>query len=109
MTLAEIAFPYRANRGFGVVSFSLVFVMLVLEIEILVAIALGIVAHRFDLFLALQPVVLPGAALVSLVTAAVFAWRARSWTKARIAGLREWGSGTSAYAEKIAARTRNSG
>jgi hypothetical protein len=109
MSLSDIAFPYRANRSFGVVSFSLVFVMLVVEIELIVAIALGIVAHRFDLFLTLQSVLLPGAALVSLVTSLVFAWRARSWTKRRIAGLREWGTGTSAYAEKIAARSRNSG
>ncbi len=109
MSLSDIAFPYRAQKSFGVVSFSLVFVMLIVEIELLVAVALGIVAHRFDLFLDLQSILLPGATLVSLVTSAVFAWRARSWSKARIAGLREWGTGTSAYAEKIAARSRGSG
>lgn len=109
MSLSDIAFPYKAQRGFGVVSFALVFVMLVIEIEVLVGVTLGIVAHRLDLFLELQSVLFPGAVLVSLLTAAVFAWRARSWSKSRIAGLREWSAGSSSYAEKIAARRSGSG
>ena len=105
VSLMDIAFPYRAQRSFGVVSFSFVFLMLVIEAEILVFIGLGIVAHRIDLFIDLQSDILPAAVLVSLITSAVFAWRARAWSKARIEGLREWGgAATSSYAEKIAAR-----
>ena len=109
MSLSEIAFPYRTKRSFGVTSFALVFVMLILEIELLVAIALGIVGHRFDLFVDLQTVLLPGAVLVSLVTSSVFAWRARSWTKSRIAGLRDYGTATSGYAERLAKSRPGSG
>ncbi|MEP7003661.1 MAG: hypothetical protein ABI888_03900 [Chloroflexota bacterium] len=105
MSLGDIAFPYRAKRSFGVVSFAFVFLMLVLEAELIVFIGLGIIAHRVDLFIELQQDILPAAVLVSLVTSAVFAWRARAWTKTRLAGLREWGgASTSSYAEKIAAR-----
>lgn len=105
MSLADIAFPYRAQRSFGVVSFAFVFLVLVLEAELLVFVGLGIVAHRVDLFLEVQTAVLPAAALISLAASAVFAWRARAWTRARIAGLAEWGgASTSSYAEKIAAR-----
>ena len=105
MSLSDIAFPYKAQRSFGIVSFCFVFVVLIVEIELVVFVALGIIAHRVDLFLELQPDILPAAAMVSLVASAVFAWRARAWTRARIAGLREWGgASTTAYAEKIAAR-----
>jgi len=110
VSLADIAFPYRAMRPFGVVSFAFVFLMLVLEAEIVVFIGLGIIAHRVDLFLDLQPDILPAVVLVSLITSSVFAWRARAWSKARIEGLRDWGgAATSSYAEKLAARrTTNS-
>lgn len=105
MSLLDIAFPYRAERSFGVVSFAFVFLMLFLEAEIVVFVGLGIIAHRLDLFLDLQPDILPAAVLVSLVASSVFAWRARSWTRTRIKGLREWGgAATSSYAEKIVAR-----
>lgn len=105
MSLSDIAFPYKAQRSFGIVSFCFVFVVLIVEIELVVFVALGIIAHRVDLFLELQPDILPAAALVSLVASGVFAWRARAWSKARIAGLRDWGgASTTAYAEKIAAR-----
>lgn len=105
MSLGEIAFPYKAKRSFGIVSFCFVFLMLVLEAEAVVFIGLGIIAHRIDLFIDLQPDILPAAALVSLVASGVFAWRARAWTKARIAGLSAWGgAATTSYAEKIAAR-----
>ncbi|HVR89129.1 MAG TPA: hypothetical protein VHG53_06250 [Candidatus Limnocylindria bacterium] len=102
MSLRDIAFPYRAKRNFGAASFALVFLMLILEIELLVAIALGVVAHRLDLFRDLQTVVLPGAVLISLATSTVFAWRARSWTKSRIAGLADYGSASAGYAERLA-------
>lgn len=105
MSLADIAFPYKAKRSFGIVSFCFVFLMLVLEAEALVFVGLGIIAHRIDLFIELQVDILPAAVLVSLIAAAVFAWRARAWSKARIEGLREWGgAATTSYAEKIAAR-----
>jgi hypothetical protein len=103
--LGDIAFPYRAKRSFGVVSFAFVFLMLILEAELVVFIGLGIIAHRIDLFVDLQPDILPAAAMVSLVASGVFAWRARAWSKARIEGLREWGgAAATSYAEKIAAR-----
>lgn len=105
VSLSDIAFPYRAQRSFGVVSFAFVFLMLVLEAELIVFIGLGIIAHRLDLFVDLQVDILPAAVLVSLITSSVFAWRARAWSKARIEGLREWGgAATASYAEKIAAR-----
>src|SRR2546423_15333537 len=79
--------------------------MLLVEAEVIVFIGLGVIAHRIDLFIDLQQDILPAAVLVSLLTAGVFAWRARAWTKTRIEGLRDWGGpATSSYAEKIAAR-----
>ncbi|MHB8630881.1 MAG: hypothetical protein ACYC9W_03025 [Candidatus Limnocylindria bacterium] len=105
MSLADIAFPYRAQRTFGIVSLSFLFLVLLIETELVVFIGLAIVAHRLDLFLPLQPDILPAAVLVSLIASSVFAWRARAWSKARIEGLRDWGgAATTAYAEKIAAR-----
>ena len=109
MSLGDIAFPYKAKRSFGIVSFAFVFLMLIVEAELVVFIGLGIIAHRIDLFVDLQVDILPAAAMVSLVASGVFAWRARAWSKARIEGLREWGgAATTSYAEKIAAR-RSSG
>ena len=109
MSLGDIAFPYKAKRSFGIVSFAFVFLMLIVEAELVVFIGLGIIAHRIDLFIELQPDILPAAAMVSLVASAVFAWRARAWSKARIEGLREWsGAATTSYAEKIAARRSSS-
>jgi hypothetical protein len=105
VSLGDIAFPYKAKRSFGIVSFSFVFLMLILEAELVVFLGLGIIAHRIDLFLDLQQDILPAAVLVSLIASAVFAWRARAWSKARIEGLRDWGGAAAAsYAEKIAAR-----
>ena len=105
VSIGDIAFPYKAKRSFGIVSFAFVFLMLILEAELVVFIGLVIIAHRLDLFIDLQPDILPAAAMVSLVASGVFAWRARAWSKARIEGLREWGgAATTSYAEKIAAR-----
>jgi len=109
VSLGEIVFPYKAQRPFGVASFAFVFLMLLIEVELLVFVALGLVGHRIDLFLDLQTGILPAAALVSLVASGVFAWRARAWTRARIASLRDWdGAATSSYVEKLAARGRPS-
>jgi hypothetical protein len=105
VSLSDIAFPHKRQRPFGVVSFSFVFLMLVLEAELVVFIGLGIIAHRMDLFVDLQQDILPAAVLVSLVASTVFAWRARAWSKARIEGLRDYSTAaTTSYAEKIAAR-----
>jgi hypothetical protein len=101
-SLLDVAFPYRNNRSFGAASFALVFLLLLAEIEGLIVVALGIVAHRLDLFVDLQPVVLPGACLVSLSTAGIFWWRARSWSKQRIEMLDLWAQGGTAYGERLA-------
>lgn len=105
MRLIEIAFPYRAQRGFGAASFALLFVSLIVEIEVLVLLGLGILG-RLGLFFALQPAVFPAAALVSLAAAGVFAWRARAWTRARIAGLAAFGGDSERYAATLRARAR---
>ena len=100
--LLDVAFPHRTKRSFGAASFALIFLILLAEIEVLVFVALAIVAHRLDLFMELQPVVLPGACLVALSGAGVFWWRARSWTKQRIETLNLWAQGGTAYGERLA-------
>lgn len=100
--LLDVAFPHRTKRSFGAASFALIFLILLAEIEVLVFVALAIVAHRLDLFMELQPVVLPGACLVALSGAGVFWWRARSWTKQRIETLDLWVQGGTAYGERLA-------
>lgn len=100
--LLDIAFPYRAKKSFGAASFALVFLIIILEVEALVLVALGVVAHRFDLFVALQPVILPGACIVALSAAAVFWWRARGWSKQRVEMLDLWAGGGTAFGESLA-------
>ena len=100
--LEEILFPYKAKRSFGAASFALIFLMLLAEIEVLVLVALAVVAHRFDLFVALQPILLPGACLVALSASIVFWWRARSWTKSRVEMLDLWAGGGTAFGERLA-------
>jgi hypothetical protein len=98
----DIAFPYRAKKRFGAASFALIFLVIILEVEALVLVALGIVAHRFDLFVDLQDVILPGACLIALSASVVFWWRARAWSKARIETLDLWAGGGSAFGERLA-------
>lgn len=98
----DIAFPYRAKKSFGAASFALIFLVVILEVEALVLVALGIVAHRFDLFVDLQPVVLPGACIVALSAATVFWWRARAWRKQRVEMLNLWAGGGTAFGERLA-------
>jgi hypothetical protein len=50
-SLLDVAFPYRIKRRFGAASFALIFLVLLAEIEMLVFVALAIVAHRLDLFM----------------------------------------------------------
>jgi len=85
VSLLEILFPYRAGRQFGASSFALLFILIIVEIEVLVLLGLAIVA-RADLFIDLQTLVLPMACFVSLVTTVTFWWRARSWIRRRIGG-----------------------
>ncbi len=98
----DVAFPYRIKKRFGAASFALIFLVLLAEIEVLVFVALAIVGHRLDLFIALQPIILPGACLVALSAAGVFWWRARSWTKQRVDMLNLWAQGGTAYGERLA-------
>jgi len=83
--LLDLLFPYRHDRSFGAASFALVFLLLIGEIEALVLVALGVIGRQTQLFVDLQPIIFPAACLVSLATAGVFWWRARRWTRARIA------------------------
>ena len=108
MSLGDIAFPYRANRRYGAASFALLFVLLLVEIELLVFLALAL-AGRADLFLDLQPLIIPAAVFVSLTAAAVFAWRARAWTRARMDSTRLYTAETSSYAERLAQQHRSQG
>ncbi|HYL51909.1 MAG TPA: hypothetical protein VEZ15_08070 [Acidimicrobiia bacterium] len=99
--LIDVAFPYRVKKNFGAASFALVFLVIIGEVEALVLVALGIVAHRFDLFVDLQPVLLPGACFIGLTSAGTFWWRARAWTKARIASLSLWAGGGTAFGDRL--------
>jgi hypothetical protein len=101
-SLLDVAFPYRIKRSFGAASFALIFLILLAEIEVLVFIALAVVAHRLDLFVDLQPMVFPGACLVALTASVVFWWRARQWTKQRVDMLNLWAQGGTAYGERLA-------
>jgi hypothetical protein len=98
----DIAFPYRAKRSFGAASFALIFLVIIAEVEALVLVALGVVAHRFDLFVDLQEVILPGACLIALSAAVVFWWRARAWTKTRVEMLDLWAGGGTSFGERLA-------
>jgi hypothetical protein len=101
-SILDVAFPYRIKRSFGAASFALIFLILLAEIEVLVFIALAVVAHRLDLFVDLQPMVFPGACLVALTASVVFWWRARQWTKQRVDMLNLWAQGGTAYGERLA-------
>ena len=97
----DVAFPYRTKKRFGAASFALIFLTLLAEIELLVFIGLAVIARRLDLFMDLQPIVLPGACLVALAAAGVFWWRARAWSKQRVDMLNLWAQGGTAYGERL--------
>jgi hypothetical protein len=101
-SLMDVAFPYRIKRRFGAASFALIFLVLLAEIELIVFVAIAIVGHRLDLFMGLQPIILPAACLLALAAAGVFWWRARSWTKQRVELLNLWAQGGTAYGERLA-------
>jgi hypothetical protein len=98
----DIAFPYRRKRNFGAASFALIFITIVIEVEALALVALGIIGHRFDLFVDLQAIVFPSACAIALAAAAVFWWRARQWTRSRVQMLNLWAGGGSTASEHIA-------
>lgn len=100
--LIDIAFPYRAKKSFGAASFALVFLIAIAEVEALALVALAVVAHRFDLFADLQPVILPGSCIVALSAASVFWWRARAWSRHRVEMLNLWVGGGTAFGESLA-------
>ncbi len=92
-SLIDIAFPYRRRRFYGAASFAFTFLVLLLEVELLAFIGVAIAARQLQLWWDLQPVVFPTACLVSLAAAAVFWWRARSWSKDRVETLEAWARG----------------
>lgn len=102
MSLIDIAFPYRNGKSFGAASFALIFLVLLVEVDALTFIALAIVAHQIQLWWELQPVILPGACLISLSSATVFWWRARSWSKERIEMLNAWARGGTTFGQQLA-------
>jgi hypothetical protein len=104
--LLDILFPYRVGRDFGVTSFALVFVVIFLEVDLIVALAL---IQRLDLFVEMQIAIIPAAVLVSLISAAVFTWRARAWTRARIKRLGARTPDAVEYAERLAQQRRSQG
>lgn len=98
----DVAFPYRAKKSFGAASFALIFLLIIGEVEALILVALGIVAHRFDLFVDLQEVIIPGACLIALSVSTVFWWRARAWARQRVDMLNLWAGGGTSYGEQLA-------
>ena len=89
-SLIDIAFPYRRRRSFGAASFAFTFLVLLFEVELLAFLGVAIAARQPQLWWDLQPIVFPTACLVSLAAAAVFWWRARSWSRQRIAVAEAW-------------------
>ena len=89
-SLIDIAFPYRRRRSYGAASFAFTFLVLFFEVELLVFAGVAIAARQLQLWWDLQPIVLPTACLVSLATTTVFWWRARSWSRHRVAIAEAW-------------------
>src|ERR1700752_1790815 len=102
MSLLDIAFPYRQKKSFGAASFALIFLVIILEVEALVLVALGIVAHRMDLFIDLQEIIFPGACLIALSASIVFWGRARAWSRQRVEMLNLWAGGGTSFGENLA-------
>jgi hypothetical protein len=98
----DIAFPYRKMKTFGAASFALIFLVIILEVEALAFVALAIVGHRFDLFVDLQPIILPVACVIALFASTVFWWRARAWSKSRVDMLNLWAGGGTSSGQDLA-------
>lgn len=103
-SLIDIAFPYRRKRSFGAASFAFTFLVLVFEVELLAFIGVAIAARQPQLWWDLQPIVFPTACLVSLATAGVFWWRARAWSKHRVAVAEAWSRGGMTFGQQLAER-----
>jgi hypothetical protein len=103
-SLIDIAFPYRRRRSFGAASFAFTFLVLLFEVELLAFVGVAIAARQLQLWWDLQPTVLPTACLVSLAAAAVFWWRARSWSKQRVAIAEGWARGGATLGQQLAER-----
>ena len=101
-SLIDIAFPYRRRRSYGAASFAFTFLVLVFEIELIAFVGVAIAARQLQLWWDLQPIVLPTACLISLATAAVFWWRARSWSRQRVATAEAWARGGVTFGQHLA-------
>jgi hypothetical protein len=101
-SLIDIAFPYRRRRSYGAASFAFTFLVLLLEVELLAFIGVAIAARQPQLWWDLQPVVFPTACLISLAAAAVFWWRARTWSKQRVAIAEAWARGGPTFGQQLA-------
>jgi len=101
-SLIDIAFPYRRRRSYGAASFAFTFLVLLLEVELLVFIGVAIAARQPQLWWDLQPVVFPTACLISLAAAAVFWWRARTWSRQRVATAEAWARGGPTFGQQLA-------
>lgn len=104
-SLIDIAFPYRRRRSYGAASFAFTFLVLLFEVELLAFIGVAIAARQLPLWWDLQSIVFPTACLISLAAAGVFWWRARSWSKHRIATLEAWGRGGTTFGQQLAQRS----
>lgn len=103
MGLLEIAFPVRHGRRYGIASGALLVLVVFGEVEALALVALGLVAHRFDLFVALQPAIAPAGFLVALVSAAAVALQQRV-VHARVRRYVAQTADLSAFADRLATR-----
>ena len=101
-SLLDIAFPYRRRRSYGAASFAFTFLVLLFEVELLAFIGVAIAARQLQLWWDLQPIVFPTACLISLAAAGVFWWRARSWSKQRVAIAEAWARGGPTFAQQLA-------
>ena len=101
-SLIDIAFPYRRRRSYGAASFAFTFLVLLFEVELLAFIGVAIVARQLQLWWDLQPIVLPTACLISMAAAAVFWWRARSWSRQRVAIAEAWARGGPTLGQQLA-------
>lgn len=102
MSLVDIAFPYRRKRSFGAASFALIFLVLLFEVEALVFVAVAVAARQLQMWWDLQPIIFPGACLISLSAAVVFWWRARSWSKERVEMLNAWARTGTTFGQQLA-------
>ena len=101
-SLIDIAFPDRRRQTFGAASFAFTFLVLLFEVELLAFIGVAIAARQLQLWWDLQPIVFPTACLVSLAAAAVFWWRARSWSRHRVETLEAWARGGTTLGQQLA-------